>query len=217
VPSRGIVLPRVRLTLGMSTAPGPRAAQTTVPLTPLLAERWSPRSFDDAHRLAPDELTALLEAARWAPSAGNSQPTRFLVAHRGDDAHAGLVELLAPGNRAWAPAASALVLVLAEESDAQGRPRPWASYDAGLAVAQLTVQAQALGLGVHQMGGFDRAGAAGRLDLPAGLRPLVVLAVGRPADAARLPAELAAREQAPRERRPLGELLVRSAAQRRAA
>ena len=202
-----------------TTAPVPasRPAETSVPLVPLLAERWSPRSFDPAHRLAADELTALLEAARWAPSATNSQPWRFLVAERGEGAHAALVDLLAPGNRVWAPDASALVLVLAEEVDAEGRHRAWASYDAGLAVAQLTVQASALGLGVHQMGGFDRGGAVARLDLPSGLRPLVVLAVGRPAAADRLPADLAARETAPRVRRPLEELLVRPAAARRAA
>jgi nitroreductase len=201
----------------MSSAPVARAASPSALLTPLLAERWSPRSFDPEHRLAADDLTALLEAARWAPSASNSQPWRFLVAERGGAAHAALVELLAAGNRVWAPDASALVLVLAEEVDAEGRPRPWASYDAGLAVAQLTVQAQALGLGVHQMGGFDRSGTAARLDLPTGLRPLVVLAVGRPAGADRLPADLAAREQAPRTRRPLEELLVRPDAVRRAA
>jgi nitroreductase len=199
------------------SAPRPRAASTSVPLTPLLAQRWSPRSFDPAAPLAGDELTALLEAARWAPSASNSQPWRFLVAERGSAAHEALVGQLAPGNRLWAPDAAALVLVLTEEVDAQGRPRPWASYDAGLAVGQLTVQAQALGLGVHQMGGFDRAGAVARLDLPAGLRPLVVLAVGRPAPADRLPADLLARETAPRERRPLEELLVRPQALRRAA
>src|SRR5256885_9086501 len=57
-----------------------KTATTTVPVHPLLAERWSPRGFDQAHELADDRLTALLEAARWAPSAANSQPWRFPVA-----------------------------------------------------------------------------------------------------------------------------------------
>ncbi|HEX6514035.1 MAG TPA: nitroreductase family protein [Nocardioidaceae bacterium] len=43
-------------------------------LLPVLRRRWSPRQFDADHELAPDQLDILLEAARWAPSAGNSQP-----------------------------------------------------------------------------------------------------------------------------------------------
>ena len=185
-----------------------RTAASTVDLHPLLAERWSTRAFDAAHVLGDEALTALLEAARWAPSAMNSQPWRFVVGRRGEPAHAALVALLVEGNAAWAARASALVLVLAEEVDQDGRPQPWAAYDTGQAVAQLTAQASALSLAVHQMGGFDRAGAVARLGLEPALRPLVVVAVGLADPSAELPAALAARETAPRTRRPLEELVV---------
>jgi hypothetical protein len=92
------------------TAAGSKAASTTVPVHPLLAERWSPRGFDQEHELGEQALTALLEAARWAPSAQNSQPWRFLVTRRGEQAHGQLFSALAAGNQAWAGAASALVL-----------------------------------------------------------------------------------------------------------
>lgn len=78
-------------------APMRKTATTTVPVHPLLAERWSPRGFDQAHELADDRLTALLEAARWAPSAANSQPWRFGVTRRGEEAHARLFAAPAPG------------------------------------------------------------------------------------------------------------------------
>jgi nitroreductase len=100
-------------------------------------------------------VLALLEAARWAPSANNNQPWRFLVGHRGDDVFGSLLAVLAPGNRSWAHAASALILVAAQTVDGTGRPRPWALFDTGQAVAALSVQAEADGLSVHQMGGFD--------------------------------------------------------------
>ena len=90
-----------------------KTASTTVPVHPLLAERWSPRGFDQAHEIGEDSLTALLEAARWAPSAQNSQPWRFLVTRRGEEAHGCLFAALAPGNQAWAGTASALILVAA--------------------------------------------------------------------------------------------------------
>lgn len=90
-----------------------KVASTSVPVHPLLAERWSPRGFDRTHELGDRDLTALLEAARWAPSSKNSQPWRFLVTRRGEEAHSRLFAALAPGNQIWAGTASALVLVAA--------------------------------------------------------------------------------------------------------
>ncbi len=188
--------------------PSPRTAETTAPLHPLLAERWSPRGFDRTHHLDDAQLGALLEAARWAPSANNSQPWRFLVTRRGDQDFHWLADLVAAGNRSWAPLASALVLVAAETVDETGRPRPWAWYDTGQAVAALSVQAQAEGLAVHQMGGFDADAARHAFGLDETLSPVVVLAVGRHDPQAALPDPLSTRERAPRTRDPLEVLLL---------
>jgi nitroreductase len=185
-----------------------RTAASQVPLHPLLSERWSPRGFDAAHDLRDDSLTALLEAARWAPSANNTQPWRFVVGRRGERDFARLLDLLAPGNEVWARNASALVLVAAETADEAGAGRSHALYDTGQAVAGLVTQAQAEGLVTHQMGGFDTTGAAETFGLPGSLTPLVVVAVGRHDPAAVLPEPLAARETAPRSRLPLSTLLI---------
>ena len=185
-----------------------KIAATRVPLHPLLATRWSPRGFDAVHALTSGQLSALLEAARWAPSANNTQPWRFLVANRGDATYEEIFGLLAPGNQQWAGTASALVLVAAETADDEGNPRPYALYDTGQAVAHLIVQAAEEGLAVHQMGGFDKAGAAERLGLGAGLQPVVVLAVGVHDPDAPLSPVFAERERAPRARRSLEELLL---------
>lgn len=185
-----------------------KTADTTAPLHPLLAERWSPRGFDRDHRLDDDQVTTLLEAARWAPSANNSQPWRFLVTRRADHDFDRLAEILAAGNRGWATQASALVLVAAQVVDETGRPRPWATYDTGQAVAALSVQAQVEGLAVHQMGGFDADAARHAFGLDETLEPLVVLAVGRHDPDADLPEALAGRERAPRTREPLETLLL---------
>lgn len=185
-----------------------KTAATDAPLHPLLAERWSPRGFDRTHVLDDGRLTTLLEAARWAPSANNSQPWRFLVARRGDSDFARLADVLAAGNRVWAAHASALVLVVAEVLDETGRPRPWARYDTGQAVAALSVQAQVEGLAVHQMGGFDADAARQAFGLDETLDPVVVIAVGRHDVHAELPEPLAGRERAPRTREPLEALLL---------
>src|ERR1700757_3883723 len=153
-------------------APMRKTASTTVSVHPLLAERWSPRGFDRAHEFGDEARAALLEAARWAPSAGNSQPWRFLVTRRGEDAHDRLFAALAPGNRAWAGTASALVLVAARTVGEDGDPQPWALYDPGQAFPALVPQAQADGLAVHQMGGFDTAAVRAEFGLGDDLTPV---------------------------------------------
>ncbi len=177
-------------------------------LHPLLADRSSPRSFEPDHVLDDAALRCLVEAARWAPSAMNRQPWRFAVARRGTELHAQVMGTLHEGNQRWAGDASALVVALAERQR-DGQRIGSADYDLGLAVAQLTVQAHDLGLAVHQMGGFDHAGLTGVLEPGDGVHPVVVIAVGQRADAARLPADLRQRETAPRQRRPHEHLLLR--------
>jgi nitroreductase len=179
-----------------------------VQVHPLLSERWSPRGFDRDHLVGDDEMAALLEAARWAPSAGNSQPWRFLVARRGEDAHGQLFAALHPGNQAWAGAASALVLVAARTSADDGTAQPFALYDTGQAVALLVTQAQAHGLSAHQIGGFDGAAVRNAFGLDDNLTPVVIIAVGRADPDARLPEHLAARGTAPRTRYPVSDLLL---------
>jgi nitroreductase len=175
---------------------------------PLLAERRSTRAFDRSAVL--DETTALrlLEAARWSASGGNSQPWRFVLAPRGTEEYATLFAALNEGNQIWAGDASALLLAVAVTVD-EGKVNDWAPYDLGQAVAQLVVQAQHEGLAVHQMGGFDPDLVVTELDLPTGMRPYVIAAVGAPSDRIdHLPEFLQQRETAPRTRRPLEELLV---------
>lgn len=180
---------------------------THTTLHPLLDDRSSPRSFDTSHSLGDDELASLLEAARWAPSSMNHQPWRFAVARRGSTLHAQVLDTLKPGNAAWAHTASALVVAIAERTR-DGRPIGTADYDLGLSVMQMTVQAHALGLHVHQMGGFDHESASRTLGLEPGLAPVVVVAVGRRDLPERLSQELRAREIAPRTRRELAETLL---------
>ncbi|MEU8026128.1 nitroreductase family protein [Micromonospora haikouensis] len=184
-------------------------------LTPLLAFRWSPRAFDPAATLTADEAASLLEAARWAPSADNGQPWRFALGHRDDETWKRILVNLPEDDQPWARHAAALLLgahLAAGTVAGGGAARDagtGAAYDLGQAVAHLTVQATALGLYVRQIAGFDHAGLAADLDLPAGVRPLVVAAVGRLGDPSSLPAALREQEVGLRRRRPLADLLLR--------
>lgn len=190
------------------TPDGAKVPATTYPILPLLAGRWSPRGLDTSHVLTDDELGSVLEAARWTPSANNSQPWRFIVGLRGSETFDTLFGALTGGNLAWADRASALLIMLAEVADAQGKPRKWAEYDAGQAAAHLTIQAESMGLSVHQMAGFDKAKVSEAFDLPDTLKPVTAVAIGVLDPAAELVEPFATREREPRVRKPLSELVV---------
>ncbi|MET9230044.1 nitroreductase family protein [Lentzea sp. NPDC003310] len=184
-----------------------KTAATEVPVHPLLSARWSSRAFDPGHELADEQLTAVLEAARWAPSASNTQPWRFAVTRRGTAEHAAVLGTLAAGNQVWAQDASALVVVAARTKGTDGAAQPWAVYDAGQAAAHLSVQAEAEGLAVHQMGGFDCDRLTSVLAAE-DVTPLVVVAIGLRDHHSRLAEPLAGRETAARARLPIGDLLL---------
>lgn len=187
-------------------APTDRLADTSVPLHPPIAARWSPRAFDPAAELADDDLVALIEAARWAPTWGRRQPVRFVVGRRGDDTFATLADLLRRGN-SYARAASALILLCADEGDDE-KTALYSGVDGGAAMALIAIEAVSRGLITHPMAGFSSEGAVEAFGLPATLRPLVMIGIGRLGDYADVDPAIAERDRLPRERLPLGEIVL---------
>ncbi len=185
-----------------------RRAATEAHLLEVLSNRWSPRAFDAEETIDEGKLRNALEAARWSPSAGNSQPWRFVVARRGTSEHATIHECLTGWNKEWAGDAAVLIVAIAEVENALGEPHRWASYDLGQAMAHLSVQAHHDGLHAHQMGGFDTAVLCEAFALDPNLTPVTVTALGTIGDPAQLPEVLREREEAPRARRALGDTVI---------
>lgn len=179
-------------------------------LHPLLSSRWSPARFDELAELGSDQIDSILDAARWSPSAGNSQPWAFIVGRRGDAIHARLVPHLAPSSAPWASTASLLVANLAHRfvADTDWEYSEFSLYDLGQAVAHMTIQAQSLGLGTRQFRAFDRDGLTREFAIPAHWEVTTMSAFGRPSFEPRddHDADLR-REPASRVRRPFGHLL----------
>ncbi|MFI9721400.1 nitroreductase family protein [Streptomyces sp. NPDC052396] len=151
---------------------------------PLLAERFSPHKFDPSATVDDRSLGLLLEAARWAPSAGNSQPWGFFTGRPGERDHERLVRHLAPSSARWATDAGLLVVTLAHRyvEDTELLYSEFADYDLGQAVAHLTVQAQVMGLAAHQFRAFDMAGLTEELSPSPGWAIVSMIALGRAAD-----------------------------------
>ena len=191
-----------------------KPADTAAPLHPPPRARWSPRAFSP--RPVPRAaLRTLFEAARWAPSSGNNQPWRFVVAtvDGEPEAHARLLACLNEGNRRWAFRAPVLVFACTkltiERPDRPPRDNAHAWYDLGQAVAHLSVQATADGLFVHQMAGFDAAAARTACGVPDGYAVVTAVAIGYFGDVDDLDEDLRVRERAPRVRRAVGESVWR--------
>jgi len=184
-----------------------KPAPTDHPVNDLVRDRWSPRAFAD-RAIGDAEIDSLLEAARWAPSARNSQPWRFLVTRREDAAEfERMLACLVPGNQRWARRAAVLMVAVAVLADHKDRPLPHALYDTGQAVAWLSAEATARGIRVHQMGGFDPDAVRASYGVPEGARPITAIALGYPGDPEGLDDDLREQELATRNRRAQSEFV----------
>ena len=184
-------------------------AETSVPVHEIIATRRSPRSFNETAEIKNEDLTAMLEAARWAASAFNGQPWRFFVGKRGDEVFTQILSSLGEFNQSWSKNSSALILVAGKTTKGDGSIHADYQYDCGLAVAQLVIEAHHRGLIAHQMTGFDKAIAQDVLSISAELLPVVVIAVGTQDVPEKLTGPLLERETAPRVRLPLSELVIK--------
>jgi nitroreductase len=176
-----------------------------VAVSPRFPGRWSPRAMAGT-ALARDEIEALLEAARWAPSCFNAQPWRFAYVLRGSNGWQSLFETLVEGNQAWAQRAGALIAVISRtEYEHNGEPAPTHGFDAGAAWMSLALQAFELGLVAHGMRGFDVEAARLVLAVPDVYEIHAIIAAGHPGDIGDLPEAYQEREK-PTPRKALSEI-----------
>jgi nitroreductase len=185
-----------------------KPAPVAYPVHALIQRRWSPRAFSD-QVVEPYKICSLLEAARWAPSCFNEQPWRFFVGARNVNpkAHETLSALLMPGNH-WAAKAPVLLLTVAKHKFSHnGAANRHGVHDVGIALENLLLQAVDVGLATHAMAGFYADKAVQDLMIPSGYEPMALVAIGYPGSPDSLDENLREREEAPRERRPMQELV----------
>jgi len=170
------------------------------PVLDAIERRRSLRSYS-THPVEEEKIKSLFEAARWAPSSMNEQPWTYILAtQQQPELWQSVFDALSEGNRVWAVDAPVLIVSMARTRLLRnGILNPSAKYDLGAANALLSLQATALGLNVHQMGGFDKEKLVNNLNVPLNeFEPVVIIAVGYPGDVKKLPENLQQRETAPR-------------------
>jgi nitroreductase len=181
-----------------------KPAQTSTPIHELISHRWSPRIFEN-RTVEPEKLRSLFEAARWAASSYNAQPWFFIVATREDAAnYQRILDCFIEFNQGWAKSAPVLVLSVAQmKFGHNNEPNHHAFHDVGQAAATLQIQAEELGLAVHQMAGIVPDKAREIFKIPTGYDVVAGFAIGYAGDPENLPEQLREKEVAPRERKAL--------------
>jgi len=190
----------------MAIVKGSAARQAEHPIASLFVDRWSPRAMS-GEAVSTAELMTLFEAARWAPSAGNTHPWRILYAHRDTEHWPVFFDLLVERNQKWCRNAAALLVFVSRTTNEEtGKPLRTHSYDTGAAWENLALQGTLRGLVVHGMAGFDYARARVVLEVPDDFTVEAMAAVGKPGRKEDLPEDFQAREL-PNTRRPISELV----------
>lgn len=186
----------------------PKAIDTAVPVLSVIAERYSGVSYDPDRSVSPEQLLALAEAARWAPSCFGDQPWRYLLCDKSTNPAAweSALACLVEKNQDWCKSAPVLVIACCDTVLSKtGKPNAFGPYDTGAASVSMCLQAASMGLMTHQMAGFVADKARELFGIPERFIPLAMMAVGYQLPEAKLSEAFRARELAPRARNPLGQ------------
>jgi nitroreductase len=187
-----------------------KSAPAELPILDVIKRRWSPRAFAD-RPVEEHKLRCILEAARWSASSYNEQPWRWMLVKKADSQEAfdRAIDCLVEANQAWAKDAPVLLICFVKtDFEKNGKDNRVAEHDLGAAMAQLSLQATAMGLFVHQMAGVDLDKVAEVYGPPENFKPYTAAAVGYGGDPESLPEDwMREAEQADRTRKDRTELV----------
>lgn len=173
----------------------------------LIKQRWSPRAYS-SRPVEKEKLQSILEVARWAPSAFNEQPWRFIVGQKGDSTYDDILSTLVDWNILWAGKAPVLILNLAKKTFSHNdKPNVTFKYDLGQAVGFMILEAVNQELYTHQMSGFDAQKAVELFNIPDDFQAVSVTAIGYYGNVNDLSKDMAEMEIKPRVRKELVELV----------
>ncbi len=149
----------------------------------LIRGRRSVRRFSN-QPVSAEHLARLVEAFRWAPSAGNAQPWRLIVVRSAELRHGLATSALSQRFVEQAPVVFVVCADLERARQTYG-DRGASLYclqDTAAATQNLLLMAHALGLGACWVGAFRESMVAELLSVPRHLRPVAMVPVGWPDD-----------------------------------
>lgn len=176
------------------------------PILEAIKNRWSPLAFSN-EKISEQELNTLLEAAHWAPSAFNEQPWQYIIGHNEDENFKKIANSLAEGN-SWAKNAGLLMISLANKNFIYNdKFNKHHLHDLGAATALMFLQATEMNLYMHEMAGFDEEKIRKDFNIPNNIEIGAAIAIGKPGNKNNLTEEQRKREESPRKRKEIQEII----------
>lgn len=176
----------------------------------IIKNRHSPRAFSDK-AIDKKDLAKIFECARWAASAYNEQPWRFIYASKTNNVkYNKLLDCLVEFNQIWAKTADVLIITLAKKNLSRNdKPNRHYMYDLGQSVANMAIAAESLGMHMHQMGGYYKEKVIEHFNISDEYESASIIALGYKGDSSILPEEFRKIEDNPRERKTLDEIILK--------
>jgi nitroreductase len=174
----------------------------------LIFYRKSSKAYIQDKLIPAEDILSFFEAARWAPSANNLQPWRYVIAsEENPEQIEKMRSCLAISNQAWANSAPLLILCCVKTTREDGSTNKFALHDLGLANENLLLQIRSLGYNCRPMGGFDTEKAKELFNVPEDVQPMVMIAAGYPLKREKMPESLKTEENKVRERNEINQWL----------
>jgi len=145
-----------------------------------------------------EDLKRILEAGRWAPSAGNCQPSEFVVVKDPSVKRRLATAALEQTFIAEAPVVIVVCANIPRTSRRYGKRGEdlYCIQDTAAATQNILLAAYSLGYGTCWIGAFDDDAVAEVIRVPPGVRPVAIIPLGRQAES-----------PSPPPRRPLNEIV----------
>ena len=148
-----------------------------------IKERRSIRAYTD-EKVSEEDVERLIEAARWAPSAGNIQPWAFVVVKEVETKRKLSSATLNQTLIQEAPVVIVVCADLTRSSRVYGSrgEKLYSLQDTAAATENILLAAQELGLATCWVGAFHEDEVAKAVKAPKNMRPVAMVAVGYPAE-----------------------------------
>ncbi|WMN05960.1 nitroreductase family protein [Marivirga arenosa] len=174
----------------------------------LLKERKSTVAFSD-EPINTTQLEQIFEATRWAASCFNEQPWRFIVATKENETlYKKVLNGINPHNQNWAKNAPVLMIAIAKKTfSMNGAENKHSWHDVGLAVGNMSAQATAMGLYLHQMAGIVKENIQQDFEISEDFEVVSAIALGYKLPIEEVPEDLKARESKERTRKEFSEFI----------
>ncbi|BAO56327.1 nitroreductase family protein [Nonlabens marinus] len=173
----------------------------------LIKNRWSPRKFADTP-VSDTDLQSLFEAGRWAASSSNLQPWNIVWGKKGSTAYDRIMKVLVEFNQGWAKNAPVLMLGVFDKKTPDGKDNFHALHDLGQFAANMSIQAQSMGIALHQMAGVKHEEALKEFKFPDTYHVATAIAAGYyGGEMSDLPEDLKGEEKKERQRKKQDEFI----------